>query len=147
MEYTEKNKNVVLLLEMLHRAKYAYNRTRIQKMVFIEKMEGLPYTHTFMSYHHGPFSLELANTISLLTQRGTLEEKRTEYRPNVIEYNYRLTPMGIKLREKYSSTLTNDEKEKIKSLSEKYDGMALVELISHIYVKYITPAPPTKYFY
>jgi len=133
-------KNIALLIETLFQAKIPYNRTRIQKMVFLGiAEEKLPYTHKFFSYYHGPFSSELAKTISMLTERGILEEKKTDYGHNVVEYSYRLTPLGIKLREKYS--LTNDEKEKIRRLSEKYDKMSLVDLLSSIYTNYVKMKP------
>ena len=134
MERVEKKKDVALLLEMLHRAKHAYNRTRIQKMVFLGKTEGkLPYTFEFADYLHGPFSVSLAKAVSSLVANGMLQEMRTPYEHNVVEYNYLLTPSGQGLRETCVPILTEDEKKKIRELGEKFDEMKLDELISYVY--------------
>lgn len=136
------NKNVALLVETLFQAKLPYNRTRIQKMAFLGKVEEkLPYTYEFLKHYHGPFARGVAETIFSLTEHGILEEKKTDHGNNVIEYSYRLTPLGIKLRENPSFVLTNNEKEKITRLSEKYDKMSLMELISSIYSNYMKIKP------
>lgn len=136
------NKNVALLIETLFQAKIPYNRTRIQKMVFLGKIEEkLPYTYDFFKHHHGPFARGVAETIFSLTANGILEEKKTDHGNNVVEYSYRLTPYGIKLRETLDFVLTDNENEKIMRLSEKYDKMNLTELISSIYSNYIKIKP------
>lgn len=144
MERAKKNKDIAFLLETLHQARFAYNRTRIQKMVFLGKMKGkLPYTYEFVHYRHGPFSASLAEAVSSLVADGALQETRTEYEHNVVEYNYRLTPYGQKLRETCVPTLTEDERKRIKELGEKFDGMKLEELISYIYPNYARKNTPS----
>lgn len=136
-------KNLAFLLETFYQAKISYSRTRIQKIVFLEKKEeDLPYTYQFSSYYYGPFSRELAETISSLVADGTLQEREIvypyldEYGP-VVEHSYSLTTFGRELQKVYSKELTRQEKEKIKKLCDKHDKKSLRELISYVYARYV----------
>ena len=137
-------KNIILLLETIRQARVAYCRTRVQKMVFLGKKEAkLPYTYEFKQHYYGPFSRELEESISSLVACGALQEESiehpiiAEYGP-IVEYRYSLTPFGSELLNTYSNYLTDDEKIRIRRLSEKYDKMSLSELISYVYSKYVT---------
>lgn len=136
-------KNLALLLETIRQAKVPYCRTRIQKMVFLgQKEENLPYTYKFKQHYYGPFSKELESSLMSLVANGALQEESIvypfigEYGP-VVEYRYSLTPFGAELLKIYSKKLSDEEIQKIKSLTEKYDKLSFNELISYVYSRYV----------
>lgn len=137
-------KNIALLLETLGRAKISYNRTRVQKTVFLQqKEEGLPYTYEFSKYYYGPYSKELAETISSFVASGILEEKGViypyidDYGGPVVEHVYSLTSFGQEMRRIYNSELTESEKKKIQRACDKFDRMSLADLLSYVYTRYV----------
>lgn len=112
-------------------------------MVFLQKEEEkLPYTYDFSKYYYGPYSKELASTISSFVASGVLQEKGVlypfvdEYGP-VVERLYSLTLYGQEMRKTYSLELVEKEKEKIRRTCDKFDRMSLRDLLSYVYAKYV----------
>jgi uncharacterized protein YwgA len=122
-------------------------RTRLQKMVFRVQQEhpglidagGFP----FQPYDYGPYSPELAETISDLIEAGALSEtKRTLEDGERVKYEYELEANG---RERVEEALEDGERTlvlRIEHVKQQYNQMALPDVLNEIYSEY--PAYSTE---
>lgn len=116
-------------------------RTRLQKMVFRVQQE-LPSAidgsgFRFVPYDYGPFSRELAETITELVAAGKLREaQQTLENGERVKYEYELTPAGRAtvneaLRRRDANPLRFVERVK-----REYNRMALPAVLDEIYSEY-----------
>jgi uncharacterized protein YwgA len=116
-------------------------RTRLQKMVFRVQQEhpelvdagGFP----FQPYDYGPYSPELAETISDLIEAGALSEtKRTLEDGERVKYEYELEPDG---RERVEEALRGGKRtllQHFERVKQQYNQMALPDVLDEIYTEY-----------
>jgi uncharacterized protein YwgA len=129
-----KSKTDILLLLLLLRLykKPIVGRTRFQKIVCVLKEKfGVPFDYKFRAYYYGPYSKELADSLSLLQGTNLLNETTDVFEVGVVRYNYELTEKGKETADKIISKI---EKKKFleefeKNLSE-IQQIPTTELIS-----------------
>lgn len=103
---------LLLLLENL-KNKSIKGRTRFQKMVFLIQEEGIDFGYNFKPYLYGPYSEELGNDVSMLTQLGFLTVNSEEIKSD-----------GV-VHDRYAYSLTEEGKEAANKIQEKYEGPSL----------------------
>ncbi|MGQ9460502.1 MAG: hypothetical protein ACUVRA_04655 [Candidatus Bathyarchaeaceae archaeon] len=125
--------DILLLLLLLHLYKKPIiGRTRFQKIVCVLKEKfGVPFECKFRSYYYGPYSEELADSLSLLQGTKLVNETTEVLGINVVRYNYELTEKGKEIAEKIISEI-GDKKflEEFKKNLSEIQKIPTPELIS-----------------
>lgn len=107
-----KNKTDILYLLLLlsYYKKPIRGRTRLQKIVCILKEKfGVPFDFKFRSYYYGPYSRDLADSLSLLEGTNLMKETTEVLGRNVVRYNYELTQKGKEIAEMIVSKIEDRE--------------------------------------
>lgn len=80
------------LLELLDRLGGVRGRKKLQKLVYIAKLVGIPIEDDFYFHYYGPYSSELASRVDqLVEQKLLLETKRELTVADGVEYGYDVT--------------------------------------------------------
>ncbi|MBI5865001.1 MAG: hypothetical protein HZB38_10940 [Planctomycetes bacterium] len=81
-----------VLLELLDRLGGVQGRKKLQKLVYISKLAGMPIEDDFFFHYYGPYSSGLASRVDQLVEAGMLKEKtRSLAMSDGVEYGYELT--------------------------------------------------------
>lgn len=129
-----KRETDILLLLLLLRLykKRIRGRTRFQKIVCVLKEKfDVPFDYKFRSYYYGPYSRDLADSLSLLEGTNLVNEITEVLGRGIVRYNYELTEKGKEITQKIISEI-KDEKF-LKEFEEKLDEIQQIptqELIS-----------------
>ena len=105
-----KRKTDILLLLLLLRLykKRIRGRTRFQKIVCLLKEKfGVPFDYEFRAYYYGPYSKELADSLSLLQGTNLVNETTDVLGRGIVRYNYELTEKGKEIAETIISKIEN----------------------------------------
>ncbi len=106
---------------------------RLQKLLFLLKREqgvdSLPFR--FLPHLHGPYSVEVSDTVLELEKAGLVEVEREG--AEVVSCS--LTARGEKLAEEFLSTLPEEVRKKMEEL-KKFNEMRLRDLLNYVYSKY-----------
>jgi len=98
--------------------------------VLKEKFD-VPFDYKFRSYYYGPYSRDLADSLSLLEGTNLVNEITEVLGRGIVRYNYELTEKGKEITQKIISEI-KDEKF-LKEFEEKLDEIQQIptqELIS-----------------
>jgi uncharacterized protein YwgA len=68
---------------------------------------GVPFDFKFRSYYYGPYSRDLADSLSLLEGTNLVNETIDVFGIDVVRYNYELTEKGKEIAEKIISKIEN----------------------------------------
>jgi len=124
-------KDIFLILLLLHLNKKVQGRTRFQKTVCLLKHKyQIPFSFSFKSYYYGPYSEDLADTLSLLQGTNLIEEVSEPLNEEMVRYSYRLTERGEDI---IRSTISSADKElltKMKKNIEEIQNIRTAELIA-----------------
>lgn len=101
--------DILLLLLLLHLYKKPIRgRTRFQKIVCVLKKKfGAPFDYKFRSYYYGPYSRDLADSLSLLEGTNLVNDIPEVLGRGIVRYNYELTEKGKEIAEKIISKIEN----------------------------------------
>lgn len=81
-----------VLLELLDRLGGVQGRKKLQKLVYIAKLEGVPIEDDFFFHYYGPYSSGLASRVDQLVEAKQLEETtRGLVMAEGVEYGYEVT--------------------------------------------------------
>ena len=114
--------DAALVLSLLNSndTKKIEGRTRIQKIVYILKKEdGIPFTVKYKPYFYGPYSDELAETLSNLQALDMIVEEREHKGNGIYQYNYVLTASGLHFANRFVEKFHKEDSEMEKKLREK----------------------------
>lgn len=99
----------LLLLSLFFQKKPVKGRTRFQKTICLLKYKyKIPFGFNFRYYYYGPYSDDLADTLSLLEAADLVKEKGEMLDINLVRYNYELTEKGQELCRDLASKLKNE---------------------------------------
>ncbi len=105
-----------VLLELLNRLGGVQGRKKLQKLVYIAKLDGVPLEDDFFFHHYGPYSCGLAARVDQLVETGLLTENTRHLSiADGVEYGYQLT-------EKARSFLNDVQKEVPPTLQRSLDS-------------------------
>ena len=86
-----------VLLELLNRLDGVQGRKKLQKLVYIAKVGGLPIEDDYVFHYYGPYSSGLASRVDHLVEAKLLEETKRELgMPESVEYGYKVTSKARK---------------------------------------------------
>ncbi len=130
-----------LLIGLFSMAGEIRGRKRLQKIVYVLKNMGVPFSASYFKYYYGPFSRDIEARIIYLNYQGVIEEDTT-ISPSlegeeIRSYAYRLTPQGKKYAEKHAINL--GEYGVTLGLIEKLKTMDINKLVSLSYKIYDEP--------
>ena len=101
-------KDTFLLLLLIYLGKNVHGRTRFQKTVCLLKHTyKIPFHFKFRSYYYGPYSDDLADTLSLLQGLNLITEEIEDFGEGMIRYTYKLTDKGAKIVNSFISKTGN----------------------------------------
>jgi len=69
------NANQKMLLHLISVGKVIKGRKKLQKIVYILKKLGIPFSEKFKLYHFGPYSIDLQLEVDELVSLGMVDEK------------------------------------------------------------------------
>lgn len=113
--------------------------TKFQKLVFLAQEEtnlGSPFEYESEKY--GPFSAELAATLSELERRGLIEKDVRTNRSGKDKHHFRLTDEGqsVVRRLKDESDAFDDVLDAAHELKQDYNNMSLDQILKYVYSNY-----------
>jgi uncharacterized protein YwgA len=125
-------------------------RTRLQKMVFRVQQEHPGAVDAggfqFEPYDYGPYSPELAETISDLIEAGALSEtQRTLEDGERVKYEYELEANGRERVEGAIQERENELLQGVERVKQHYNQMALPDVLNEIYSEYPAYATESEY--
>jgi uncharacterized protein YwgA len=127
----KEKRDVFLLLLLLQLTKKVQGRTRFQKTVCLLKYKyQIPFSFNFKSYYYGPYSEELADTLSLLQGTNLVEEVSEPINEGIVRYSYKLTERGENIIKSTSSTADRKFLSKMKKDIEEIQKIRTPELIA-----------------
>lgn len=85
--------NHAKLLRFFMEAKKVTGRKKLQKMIYILQMSGVPFEEKYQFHFYGPYSEELSLRIEELCNLGFIHEEK-EDKGNYIQYTYDMTEEG-----------------------------------------------------
>ncbi|MEE9293845.1 MAG: hypothetical protein V3W34_02620 [Phycisphaerae bacterium] len=101
-----------LLLELLDRLGGVQGRKKLQKLVYIAKVGGLPIEDDYFFHYYGPYSSGLASRVDQLVERKRLEETpRPLAVAEGVEYGYLVTDAARKSLESVRPDVPNQFRE------------------------------------
>jgi uncharacterized protein YwgA len=68
---------------------------------------GVPFEYKFKPYYYGPYSRDLADSLSLLEGTNLVTERIENLRGGIVRHNFELTERGKEITEKISSKIEN----------------------------------------
>lgn len=125
--------DIFLLLLLLHLYKQPIRgRTRFQKIVCVLKNKfGVPFDFKFKSYYYGPYSKDLADTLSLLEGTNLVTEKMETLGTGIVRYNFELSEKGKEIAEKIVSKIKGERfLQEFEEKMNKIQQISTPELIS-----------------
>lgn len=127
----KEKRDVFLLLLLLQLSKKVQGRTRFQKTVCLLKYKyQIPFSFNFKYYYYGPYSDELADTLSLLHGTNLVEEISESISEGMVRYSYKLTERGEDIIKSTSSTTDRKFLSKMKKDIEEIQKVRTPELIA-----------------
>jgi uncharacterized protein YwgA len=124
-------KDIFLILLLLHLNKKVQGRTRFQKTVCLLKHKyQIPFSFNFRSYYYGPYSEDLADTLSLLQGTNLIKEVSEPLSEGIIRYTYRLTERGESIIKSTISTVDKKILTKMEKDIEEIQKISTPELIA-----------------
>ena len=106
-------------------------RTRFQKTVFLLKSKfDFSFSFRFRPYYYGPYSEDLADSISILKAVGVLAEDPQPLGIDIVRYNYRLTRKGSVYFRKLKRSVKKKLLDKLKANIREVKAMSTRDLIS-----------------
>ena len=115
--------------------------TKLQKLAFLSIYEnGLEHFTDFKWHHYGPFSKELQDTVSMLSNEDLIVEEsinRTSYsgKPYTIT-RLSLTPRGYEMAKKAMEEITAKNKKALFETMDKYSCKPLSKILEYVYNAY-----------
>lgn len=118
------------LIDLLDKVR---GRKKLQKIVYLSKQIGVPFSHDFDYHFYGPFSEALANELEEMKWLGLVDEEKTQTPGGFNQYTYHLSQKGRKLLDAHPDSCTElmPFKEIIQGLN-KFDARDL-ELKATLY--------------
>lgn len=89
------------LMRFFAEAKEITGRKKLQKMIYILQVCGLPFEEKYQFHFYGPYSEELSLRMEELCNLGFLLETK-EDKSNFIQYEYRVTAEGLNFLEQFA---------------------------------------------
>ena len=87
--------NNYVTLKLIERIESLQGRKKLQKLMFIAKLEGCPIDDDFFHHFYGPYSSDLAERVDDLVERGLLKESsRSLGVVEGVEYSYEVADPG-----------------------------------------------------
>jgi uncharacterized protein YwgA len=116
----------------VHKLNEMQGRKRFQKIVYLSKEAGIPFSEMFEWNNYGPFSKGLAQEIDNLCKMDFLIEKPIEHSDGSKEYRYKLSEKGKDfLTKEVSKNLELYKRfDSILSILDKYETNDLEKLAS-----------------
>ncbi|HLR81318.1 MAG TPA: YwgA family protein [Bacillota bacterium] len=93
--------NHAKLLHFFIEANEVTGRKKLQKMIYILQVCGIPFGEKFHYHFYGPYSEELSLRVEELCNLGFLKEDR-EDKSNYIQYHYQITREGVDFLQQFS---------------------------------------------
>ncbi|HLR08452.1 MAG TPA: YwgA family protein [Bacillota bacterium] len=81
------------LMRFFAEAREVEGRKKLQKMIYILKVSGVPFEEKYQFHFYGPYSEELSLRMEELCNLGFVEEKK-ETKSHYTQYRYRITADG-----------------------------------------------------
>ena len=89
------------LMRFFAEAKEITGRKKLQKMIYILQVCGLPFEEKYQFHFYGPYSEELSLRMEELCNLGFLLETK-EDKSNFIQYEYHVTAEGLNFLEQFA---------------------------------------------
>lgn len=120
-------------------------RTRLEKLVFLCKLNGLDVGYTFKFWSHGPYSKDIIEDLNELVAQGLVEENYVEssdwwYDPTEARcrYDYKITEKGKDAIKELENILVQDDKKIIQNIVKKYNDLDIDTLLRKVYQTNVT---------
>lgn len=129
---SDKSDIAFLLLSLFYNRKAVKGRTRFQKTIYLLKHKyKIPFGFNFRQYYYGPYSDDLADTLSLLEAADLVKERGEMLGIDVVRYNYELTEKGQEFCRELASKVKKEVlARKLKESVEELHQIQTPELIS-----------------
>lgn len=96
--------NHAKLLRFFMEAKQLTGRKKLQKLIYILQVSGIPFEEKYQFHFYGPYSEELALRIEELCNLGFIHEEK-EDRGNYKQYTYNMTDAGVNFLHKFQTDM------------------------------------------
>ncbi len=139
-EAQDTTRNLALLFLISKFESGLVGRTRLQKLVYLSKIEGHVdlFYYPFHTYLYGPYSSIIFKDLDQLRENGYVIEKKDQIvEPNgqiKYQYTYSLTDKG---KEKVVEFQLQSERLGIEKTVSKYRDLSLSELLKYVYATYL----------
>ncbi|HEX6594001.1 MAG TPA: YwgA family protein [Bacillota bacterium] len=130
--------NHAKLLRFFVEAKEVTGRKKLQKMIYILQVCGIPFGEKYRYHFYGPYSEELSLRMEELCNLGFLEET-IEDKSNYIQYHYEITDDGVRFLKQFSLEMPEMSKQ-IERLQQQ--SARFLELVATML--YFRHLPPQK---